>query len=279
MRPHKLELAGQPLDRYYLRESRLFAAVRSGYGQIGGTFAASLTSSERSLSSAALLAPRIEYTPAAAELYFRARARDENISTLTQLSVSTFHEANHRIFWATLPAPERETSARARVSARRRYLNFIESLVVALDMALGDSLGPHRAAPGYQAGVIYDPGTFTDFRDAREARNYYHLALHATFLNLEGYPLKRVATALRARPTPLSDGLRDRAIERALKLDRVFVERTNPLWQRMHGAALDRFFDTYPARRRTLSLSEDPLAFHEEYVLAEQVFAHWRVGG
>ena len=263
---HPLELAGQPLDRFYLNESKLFRRSREWYGKIGGEFKAALVSSERSLSSEGLLRPLIEYTPHEAELIFRAREKDSNIATFIQFSVSTYHEQNHRIFWETLPAPLIATP-----DSIRRYLNLMESLVVMLDMVLGDEVGTIASAPGYQVGVIYDPGTDVKFKDLREQKNYYHCACQATFLALERYNPKKIRAFLNQKHAGLQEALRERAIERSLKLDWLFVELTNPTWQDKHAASLKKFFSSYPKARKTLQMSEDPGEFFGEYVLIEQV--------
>jgi hypothetical protein len=267
LKAHSLELPGQPLDRFYLRHSKLFSFSRKKFLEIGGTFSPTLMSSERSLSSFGLVSNEIEYTPHEKELFFRAEEKDSGIGAFIQFSVSTFHEQNHRLFWKTLPAPQKLD-----VDSLRRYLNFMESLVVSLDMALGDELGTLQSAPGYQTGVIYDPGTDVSFENLRERKNYYHCACEATFLTLEGFNAKRIKAYMNAKHAGLKKPLRDRAIERALKLDQLFVELTNPTWQKKHADELIRFFSKYPSSRKNFPLSEDGGAFLGEYVIAEDVF-------
>ena len=77
----------------------------------------------------------------------------ERLLHLRTYSTSLFHEQNHRILWKLLPPAPVEKNA------LRRYLNFAESLVITLDMALGDELGAKLAPLFYLTGVTYDPGT------------------------------------------------------------------------------------------------------------------------
>lgn len=266
LKPHALEIPGQPFDRFYLTSSKLFTHSRKEFLNGKGVFSPFFISSERSLSSSGLLGNEIEYTPHEKELFFRAKEKDTGIGAFTRFSVSTFHEQNHRIFWKSLPVP---TSLNE--ETLRRYLNLMESLVVALDMALGDELGTKNSAPGYQLGVLYDPGTEISFGTRRERLNYYHCAVHATFLNLEGYAKKNILGFLADRYQHLAKPLRDRAIERSLVLDRLFVEKTNPLWQKKHKKELLRFFSAYAPARKILKLSEDPGEFTSEYLLTEEV--------
>jgi hypothetical protein len=103
-------------------------------------------------------------------------------------------------------------------------------------MALGDELGSSVAPFFHLCGVIYDPGTEIkkDCLTKRSYRNFLHAATYATFLNLELYSpedIKKIVHSLYSNLTPFAD----RAVERSLKLDRQFVERTNPIWQNRHS--------------------------------------------
>jgi hypothetical protein len=270
MRRHRLALEGQPFDSWLLAHSRLFRRSRELYLASGGTFAPALLSTPRSLSSPALLEPRIEYSPVEAELLWAAtdpleRKNGEHLLRVRTFTTSLFHEQNHRILWNRLPPAPREGAA------LRRYLNLAESLVIAADMALGDELGPARSRVLYLSGAAYDPGTRIrqEALSRRQLRNYLHAAMHATYLNLEGYDPAGIPRVIRAL-FPMLGELADRASERAGNLDALFIGRTNLAWQRKHRArviaALAR------GSSAPLVLPPDPLDNREAYLLAEDWF-------
>lgn len=184
LKQHALALPGQAFDSFFLRESRLFKRSRELYLAQKGEFQARLASSPRSLASSVLLENRIQYSPTEDELFWIAtdrneRKNDEGLLRVVSYSTSLFHEQSHRIFWEILPLPSDQSP-----SGLRRYLNFIEAVVVGVDMALGDELGPRLSALGYLSGTLYDPGTYAEFANKREQRNYLHVAIRATYLAL-----------------------------------------------------------------------------------------------
>lgn len=263
-----LRLSGQPMDRFYLEHSPLFRFSRSEFLKNGGKFIPSILSSERSLSSANLLLNQIEYSPVESEIFYRAQQKDKDLSFWVKMCTSTFHEQNHRYLWRTLPAPQNLQKENIRI-----YLNFIESIVVTLDMVLSDSMGTNLSTLGYQLGVIYDPGTEIKFKNLREQMNYYHCACHATFLHLEGYNSKNSENFLNEKHAHLSKPLRQRAIKRAFKLDELFVHYTNPMWQSLHFKSVQTFLNQYPLERKTLNLSLSQGQMIEEYLLVEKVLS------
>ncbi|RYZ67650.1 MAG: hypothetical protein EOP09_10680, partial [Proteobacteria bacterium] len=220
-----VELPGQPLDSFHLQSSRLYLFSRQTFLQFGGTFHASLLSSERSLRSSALLSNEISYTPHEDEVFWAARENPAALETLSRLSTSLFHEQNHRILWHLLKVP-----AKLDRKTVRKFFNFVESLVVTLDMMGGDELGTAQSAIGYQLGVLYDPGTDRPKLNYRERMNYYHLCLRATYLHLEGADQKSIRQWGESTPMDLVASARTHALDRSLRLDDTFVDRTNPLW-------------------------------------------------
>lgn len=266
-----LALPGQVFDRELLALSSLFRRSRELYRAEGGTFSPALVSSPRTLSSPILLEPRIEYSPIAEELVWaatdRGQARDDaHLLLLRTFSSSLFHEQNHRILWKRLPPPPRSGAP------LRRYLNFAESLVVTLDMALGDELGPRLAPFFHLVGATYDPGTSvrSEAGSRRAYRNYLQAALHATYLHLEGYAeadIARLSQGLFPGLGPLAE----RAARRSCQLDLKFVAYTNPVWQKRHAAGAARRL----ARRgeEALVLAEDPRDHRLQYLVAEGVLA------
>jgi hypothetical protein len=274
-RAHALALPGQPFDRLLLRRSRLYRRSRALYREIGGTHAPALLSSARSLSSAGLLEPRIEYSPIEAELIWRAtnpteRRQPEPLTQLRAWVTSVFHEQSHRILWARLPP------CPADAGGARRYLNLAESLVIAADMALGDELGPRLARELYRAGPIYSPGS--RWRglglSRREYRNLLHAVAYASYLALEMYSAELIGRLISA----LFPGLGRRgppAVERALSLNEQFIALTNPTWQSRNLPAVRRALGRGPGRRAAaLSLPDDPRRNPAYYLVAEAWFAH-----
>jgi hypothetical protein len=252
-------LPQQPFDSLLLARSALYRRSRERFIAQGGTLEPALLSSPRSLSGAILLENRIQYSPTEAELLWTAQDSRENPDRLLDLrtyTTSVFHEQTHRLLWSFLPPPVPQAGA------NRRYLNFIESLVVITDMALSDGLGPELARPLYLVGSIYDPGTTarSAARSRRGYRQYLLAAMHATTLNLELYDpadIEKIIPALFGKSPLIA-----RATRRALNLDRQFVLKTNPIWQHRNGREIDRFFlkqdQITPASRGRIDLPDDP---------------------
>ncbi len=280
LRTHARALPGQAFDSFFLRESALFRRSRELFLTYSGVFESRLASSPRSLASAVLLENRIQYSPTEDELLWIAtdrneRKNDEGLLRVVSYSTSLFHEQSHRILWKILPLPKDRTP-----SGLRRYLNFIESLVVGIDMALGDELGPRLSALGYLSGTLYDPGTYAAFADRREKRNYLHVAIRATFLALESYALPKVArqmsTWLPLWIPALPKEAALHAIQRALRLDDAFIEVTNPAWQKKHLKSFAEFLVSLGKRdrkrKRDFEISPDPENWLQPYLVIEAVF-------
>jgi len=176
-------------------------------------------------------------------------------------------------------------------------LHFAESLVVMLDMALADSLPRAFSEALYQVGSIYDPGApwLDDLRKsglpARRAQRYHWNALQAaceaTFLNLElfdpaqipghitnMFPAECAPPTARGRPSLIT-----RAARRALRLDRLFVEQTNPEWLRKHGTKAGKALLKLqpPGRAKTpdLDLGRDLDGFASRNLLSERVLSYY----
>lgn len=266
----KLILQEQPFDLELLSTSLLFQTSRRAYLKSGGTFVPSLLSSPRSLTSAALLDSRIEYSPIESEMIWLATdpiesRRPERLMELRTFSTSLFHEQNHRILWKLLPEPPRTKNG------LRKYLNFVESLVIALDMALADQLGVGVARLFYLIGVAYDPGStvYAEAPSVREYRNYLQAVLHASYLTLEGYETQDVSKVIEVL-FPGLGSLAGRAARRSGNLDRAFIEETNHLWQMKHEKViLKKLCGQGKAR---LDLPDNPLDHRQEYILGEEIF-------
>ena len=242
-----------------------------------------------------LLEQTIEYSPIERELIWSATDPIESKSVhLERLfetrayTTSLFHETNHRILWKFLPPPPPLGKTGSAVS---RYLNFVESLVVTLDMALGDELGPELSQVLYLAGVTYDPGT--DLRRQpiarRTYRNYLHTCLYATYLRLELYEsvdIEKAVTHLygAALDGPASNtpshltrnltGLTKRAIARAERLDEAFVRITNLDWQEKNLSQVVKTLSQRSPKSspEPLLLAESALDNRLAYLWAEKWF-------
>lgn len=271
----------QPFDSHLLALSPLYRRSRSRYLSLGGTFVPALLSSGRSLGSPTLLSSEIHYSPVESELIWtamdgverqNAHRAGERILELRAFVTTLFHEQNHRTLWKLLPPSPSDRNG------VRRYLNFAESLVITLDMALGDELGPRISSPFYLLGATYDPGTtIRELKVGRRVyRNYLQAALHATYLNLELFAPADIEAGIRAL-FPGLGGLAERAARRAGRLDRAFVWKTNPSWQRKNW----RQVASHPGRAcrqpvgrdpKPLVLPADPRDHRLQYLIAERCF-------
>jgi hypothetical protein len=267
----KLRVFEQPFDSHLLALSPLYRRARQAFFEAGGAFRSAMVSSPRSLSSPTLLDAAVDYSPVESEYLWSAtdpkeKSNLDHLFAVRGYVTSLFHEQNHRTLWSMLPpAPRDEPGI-------RRYLNLAESLVIAMDMALGDELGPQLANLFYVTGATYDPGTpiRAELRSRRAYRNYLQATAYATYLNLELYEPEDVARVIEAL-FPTLGSYRERAAKRASNLDRAFVWKTNPSWQKKHGARVVK------ARSRKgdagLRLPERPLDNREYYLLGEHWFA------
>ena len=266
-------LPGQPFDAVLLSRSPLYRLNRRVYVEGGGRFHSRLVSSPRSLSSAILLKQEIEYSPVEEEMIWSATDRVQKKDSAHLLAIRTyvaslFHEQSHRILWRMLP------SAPGNKVALRRYLNFVESLVIVLDMALGDELGERLARWSYLCGSTYDPGTTVrgELRTRRAYRNYLQAALHATYLNLELFDPKDIRRGIQAM-FPGLGVYAERAGVRANRLDRSFVVNTNLSWQNQHRAEVLRAL----SGKGGFVLPPDPMDNRLQYLFAEKWFEKFRL--
>jgi len=279
--PSRESLPEQPFDLQLLNCSPLYRRSRKLYLDQGGAFLPTLVSSPRTLSSSILLEQKIEYSPIERELIWLATDKIESkrpsqLLVLRTYCSSLYHEQNHRILWKLLPSAPKDKIA------LRRYLNFVESLVIILDMALGDELGECLASLFYLTGVIYDPGTSvrSELKNRREYRNYLQAALHSTYLILELFEPRDLPKVMQALFPNLGE-IAKRAAIRSSNLDEAFIYRTNVLWQRRHRETIVQALCQKPASQRglenalvapTLQLSGDPMDNRQQYLIAEKLF-------
>ena len=275
----KLVVPELPFDVQLLNLSSLYRQSRKLYLKLGGVFSPTLCSTMRGLSTHDLFKNQIEYTPALSELNwlrefgYQVKGAGDQINSLMQFTeISIFHEQNHRIIWRELPpVPEEKDDV-------QRYLNFAESLVVTLDMALGDQLGLKLSKAFERMKVIYHPGEKDSLVNGSksEYRKYLLAILAATYYALEGMHYDDVAAAV-DYTLPGQKTLNRKAVKRALGLSELFVRVTNPVWQDLYWKSGRQKLRKIQAgdKADTFYLPTDPLDLEEEFVVALRIFDHF----
>lgn len=271
-----LVLPEYPYDHQLLSASRFYERSRRLYNSLGGIFQPRLCSTMRSLSHQDLFQDQIDFTPSATEFYwFRDNAPkifdpETHMKALLLFNeISLYHEQNHRIVWRVLPpAPSEERDL-------QRYLNFAESLVVTMDLALGDALGKDLSNTFERLRLIYRPGGEDAwFKKSPEVYRKYLLAvLCATYMLLERVFAKDIPKAL-DYIFPDQKDLNKDATKRALGLSELFTENTNPQWQKLNWqAAQVKLGEMHvESEEDTLYMPEDPLDLEEEFLFAHRLF-------
>ncbi len=278
MKPAKYEFHEQPFDRLLLTTSPLYRKSRQHYlGLAGAQAFPTFQSAPRALSSDKLLSPVIHYSPIESEYIWVARAEnrfqkkrenDDALVSLRNCVTNVFHEQNHRLLWHYLPP------APAKSAELRRYLNFAESLVIAMDMAQADELGPWMAEKLHRVGVAYDLGSTLrqEGLSRRHYRNYLHAAQDATYLLLELYEPKKIIQALKWI-YPMMEMFAERAARRAITLDHAFVTNTNLMWQRKHSRIIHKTL----GGKAPLVLARDPFDNRQQYLFCEKWLDLWKL--
>ncbi len=265
-----------PFDLQLLNSSAVYLASRKLYLSLGGTFSPRVCSTMRGLSAQDLFKDEIEYTPALSEMkwlqefgYQVGDAHDELTALLRFSEISLFHEQNHRVIWRLLPrVPENQDDI-------RRYFNFAESLVVTLDMVLGDQLGPKISDAFERIKAIYHPSGRDGYvtKSSAEYRQYLLAILTATYFTLEHM---HTADILNAVQYVLSgkNAVNKVAVKRALQLSEIFTHITNPQWQSIYWKTGQMKLKKLQRKSKegVLHLPEDPLDLDGELMLAHRVF-------
>jgi len=242
-------LPEQPYDAILLSESALYRLSRKHFINQGGTFAPQLNSSARALGSASLLSQEIQFSPIATELEWSRtdRLQKKDFAHFEQVRswiTGIYHEQNHRILWKFLRG--KKLFCPSEREAAYRFLNLTESLIVILDMALGDELSARRANSLYLERGIYNGGS-PYFRKVKKRsadlyRNSLLVCLTATYLRLEGMHPDDIPGFAQEIYSQLPWKIVERSVARALKIEPLFVELTNPIWQKKHVAEVMRLF-------------------------------------
>ncbi len=277
----KIALDEYPLDAQLLHASSLYRASREMYLELGGVFEAKVCSTMRSLSAQDLFADVIQYSPSWSELlWFRDHSQeladpDKELEALGRFNeISLYHEQNHRILWRLLPpAPKDATGF-------RRYLNFAESLVVVLDLALGDELGK-KLSPIYEdLKVIYRSGGEHSYhtKDRTTYRKYLLAMVCATYCTLELVNPEDVGKVV-DYVFPGQKKMNKEATARSLEINELFTRVTNPQWQERYWQQAQKKLAKIhkPSKEVTFQITADPLDLENEFAIALRVFEYFGI--
>ena len=271
----KLQLYEYPFDHQLLSLSRVYRESRIQYAALGGKYSPRISSTMRSLSAQDLFADEIDYTPSSTELeWFAANIDDvydplEEVMALERFNtISVFHEQNHRILWRMLPpAPKEERDL-------SRYLNFAEALVVMLDLALADQIGPKLSPAFERMKVIYREGRVSKRWLVSKSiyRDYLLATLCATYFILELVNPEDILKAV-DYVLPAQKAMNREAVARAFDISELFTRITNPQWQERYWKIARGKLTKMHAKSLAapLYLPEDPLDLEEEFVIGRQV--------
>lgn len=226
-----------PFDSQLLRLSRIYRVSRQLFLANGGRFSPTIYSLQRSVSGQDLFSNVLEYAPTFTELLWfkdnHPRLMDPfgEMNALDHFNaIPLFHEQNHRILWQMLPPPAKGEEN------LKRYLNFAEGLVIALDVALAEELG-ETSTPFRRIGVIYRTvikGWLP--RTRAERRRYLIAVFYTAYCRLEAVGRSELrATTDRALPN--QPAINRRAVVRAREIADFFVEVATPEWLRLHSAS------------------------------------------
>ncbi|MGE5086367.1 MAG: hypothetical protein ACM3MG_08725, partial [Bacillota bacterium] len=271
-----IQLAEYPFDGQLLNASALYRQSRKLYLSLNGQYSAKICSTMRSLSAQDLFRDEIEYSPVASELTWFMEHHQEvadpefGMDALMRFNeISLFHEQNHRVLWRLLPPPPREERD------FYRYLNFAESLVVALDLALGDQLGKVDSALFERVKVIYRPGGRDSWstQSKKEYRQYLLALVASTYYLLEWMNSEDILKAV-DYVLPGQKKMNSQAVRRGLELSELFTRVTNPEWQKRYGqSALLKLKKIHKGNdQEPLYMPEDPLDLEAEFFFAHRVF-------
>lgn len=274
-----LVLHEAPFDLQLLNASPVYRTSRELYFSLGGAFSPRVCSTMRGLSAQDLFKDEIEYTPSLSELKWLhefghqvSDAHDEMTALLRFTEISLFHEQNHRVIWRLLPPVPNEQGE------VRRYLNFAESLVVTLDMVLGDQLGPKTSDTFEKVKIIYHPSGRDGYieKSKTEYRKYLRAILTATYYALELMHqddiLKAVQYVLPGQPKT-----NKAAVKRASQLSELFMHVTNPEWQNLYWRDGQQKLKKLQGKSKEspFLLPADPLDLDSELMIADRVFDYY----
>ncbi|KHD87145.1 MAG: hypothetical protein OM95_16085 [Bdellovibrio sp. ArHS] len=264
-----------PFDEQLLSLSSVYRTSRKLFLQQGGRFSPQVISTMRSLSSPDLFSWELQYTPLFSEIKWCKDHWQEvydpevlvtSLSTFQQISL--FHEQNHRILWALLP------KAPAEQKDFCRYLNFAESLVITLDLVLGDEVGSRYSPSLERMKSLYRPaGEDSWFKKSpQQYRQYLLAAMYVSYLALELVHHEDIPKAL-DYVLPGQKKINKDAVQRGLELSELFTLNTNLQWQKRYWRQAQKSLSAYhkTSPEDVHYLPEDPLDFEEEFIIANRM--------
>ncbi|WP_413290146.1 hypothetical protein [Bdellovibrio sp. HCB337] len=275
----RLTLDEYPLDGQLLTASSLYQQSRKLYLSLGGEFTPKVCSTMRSLSAQDLFKDEIEFTPSWSEiLWFQDHSHElvdpeKELEALGRFNeISLYHEQNHRVIWRLLPKAPKEQSDFC------RYLNFAESLVVTLDLALGDQLGRKTSPIFEDMKVIYRSGGQDTWHKKPKAvyRQYLLAIVCATYCILEWVNSEDVLKVV-DYVFPGQKKMNKDATKRSLEISELFTRITNPQWQERYWKEAQAKLKKVNGKSEedTLYMVEDPLDMEAEFYFAHRVFDYF----
>ncbi|MBL7544382.1 MAG: hypothetical protein JNL11_11245 [Bdellovibrionaceae bacterium] len=276
-RLNKWVLFEYPFDAQLLNLSPLYLKSRQLYTELGGTFNPRICSTMRGLSAQDLFADTIDYTPSLTQITWFAENLNDVVDPEKELEsleryneISVFHEQNHRVIWRLLPpAPKGQREL-------GRYLNFAESLVVVLDIALGNQLGPKHSPIFEQMKIIYRSAGRTS--KSKSKRDYFLAVFVATYLLLELINPEDIQAAVNYI-LPGQKTLNHTAVHDSLELSELFTRITNPEWQaRFWKQAQKKLAKKHAGNSiQELSLPQDPLDLSDDLARVHHILDFFEV--
>jgi len=277
----KLVVPEYTFDHQLLTASSVYRESRRNYLKLGGKFSARVCSTMRGLSAQDLFKDEIEYSPALSELkWFRdyghavGNAYEEMAALIHFNEISLFHEQNHRVIWRLLPPVPNDPPA------VRRYLNFAESLVVVLDLVLGDQLGKKLSTAFERMKILYRPGGEDSFhkKSKEEYRNYLMAVLASTYYSLERIHPDDILPAVNY-VLPGQKAANKAAVKRGVQLSEIFTEVTNPQWQAIYWSSAVTKLKVIQksSKQKDFVISEDPLDLDSEFAVAKEILAEFGI--
>ena len=276
-----LLVAELPFDLQLLNLSSVYRTSRKLYNSLGGTFRPRVCSTMRGLSALDLFKDEIEYTPSLSEIRWLQEfghqlsdSHDELTALLRFSEISLFHEQNHRVIWRLLPSvPENQAEI-------HRYLNFAESLIVTLDMVLGDQLGSKISNIFERVRIIYHPSNNDGYilKSKTEYRKYLLAILTATYFALENIHKADILKAVQY-VLPKQEKMNAVAVKRALQLSEIFTQVTNPQWQSLYWKSGQAKLKKIQKKSKegVFILPTDPLDLDVELSIAHRVFDYYGI--
>ncbi|KYG61125.1 hypothetical protein AZI85_09220 [Bdellovibrio bacteriovorus] len=268
-----------PFDEQLLSLSSIYRTSRKLFLKQGGSFVPRVCSTMRSLSSPDLFQSELQFSPLASEMtWFKDHWQEVYdpevlVSAMTAFNqISLYHEQNHRILWNLLPrAPEEQRDF-------CRYLNFAESLVITLDLILGDQIGKKYSDIFERLKSIYRPAGADawSLKSSEQYRQYLLAVMYVSYLALELVHHEDIPKAL-DYVLPGQKKINKDAVERGLELSELFTLNTNLQWQKRYWKqAQEQLFLYHKNSKEDVHyLPEDPLDFEEEFVIAQRVLNYF----